>query len=292
VVPGEIFTYQAIIKSFPAGWYTIYNGTYALVLHVDNITSTIYNATISYHYVLSNATNPSVATIYGSASIGAFDRYTSNVNWFINEYTFNKSYNVESSNPPFWSWNNATWNHAGVQTSQSSDEVEMGFEWILLNYTLVLTSPPQQLNATAGNGRILLTWSEPAVNVNESIVTSYEIFVGTTSGGEKFLATVTGNVFNYTVSGLTNGQRYYFTICAVNAAGAGPNSSEASAIPVAPHTPAPTNSTTTVIVVVIVGGICVVGIWVSNNIKRKKRRDVNTPKPASAGSGQEATTDE
>lgn len=66
---------------------------------------------------------------------------------------------------------------------------------------------------------------------------SYRIYSGTTTGVETFLLNP-GNVTNYTITGLTNGQMYYFKVQAVNTVGYGINSTEQSAMPATtPSTP-------------------------------------------------------
>ncbi|MGB9635646.1 MAG: fibronectin type III domain-containing protein, partial [Thermoplasmata archaeon] len=52
-----------------------------------------------------------------------------------------------------------------------------------------------------------------------------------------------GNITTYTITNLTNGQKYYFAVSAINAAGEGAKSNEVSAIPQQPasllHSPHP-----------------------------------------------------
>ena len=88
-----------------------------------------------------------------------------------------------------------------------------------------------QLQATAGNGQITLTWAAP-VSDGGSSITNYKIYRGTSQGAETLLATA-GNVLTYTDSSVTNNQTYYYKISAVNNVGEGPKSSEASATPTA-----------------------------------------------------------
>jgi fibronectin type 3 domain-containing protein len=79
------------------------------------------------------------------------------------------------------------------------------------NFTMaVATTPtaPQNLQATAGNQEVTLTWDAPTSD-GGSAITNYKIYRGTTSGGETFLVQV-GNVLTYTDTGLTNGQTYYY----------------------------------------------------------------------------------
>ncbi|MGD1061442.1 MAG: fibronectin type III domain-containing protein, partial [Methanomassiliicoccales archaeon] len=103
--------------------------------------------------------------------------------------------------------------------------------------TVIAPSEPQTLTASSGNGQIVLSWSAPSSNGGAEI-TNYNLYSGTTSGGETLLLTL-GKVLTYTCSGLTNGQIYYFRVSAVNPAGEGSQSNEVSAIPAtAPSAPA------------------------------------------------------
>ena len=91
---------------------------------------------------------------------------------------------------------------------------------------------PVGLAATAADGSVMLTWGAVAG------ATSYEVFESTTSGSYGTTPTVTTTSTSATISGLTDNATYYFTVKAVNAAGAGPASIEASAMPMGPP-PAP-----------------------------------------------------
>src|SRR5207244_11994079 len=96
-------------------------------------------------------------------------------------------------------------------------------------------SAPTNLVATVGNAQVGLTWQAPTSN-GGSPITNYKIYRGTTSGGETLIATI-GNQLSYSDGGLTNGVTYYYQVSAVNNAGEGPKSNEASATPTAPATP-------------------------------------------------------
>jgi fibronectin type 3 domain-containing protein len=138
-------------------------------------------------------------------------------------------------------WSGATFNRVdtGLINGQSysytvsaSNDAGWG-----LNCTAVLATPrgppgaPGGLTASPSDGLINLGWSAPLSN-GGSVVTNYKIYRGTGSGSETLWTTV-GNVLSYPNIGLTNGQVYYFKVSAVNAVGEGPQSNEASAIPVA-----------------------------------------------------------
>src|SRR2546422_4371907 len=96
-------------------------------------------------------------------------------------------------------------------------------------------SAPQNLVAPAGNAQVGLTWQAPASN-GGSPISNYRIYRGTSSNGETLKATI-GNVLTYTDTAVTNGVTYYYQVSAVNAAGEGPRSNEASAAPSPPPPP-------------------------------------------------------
>jgi subtilase family serine protease len=94
-----------------------------------------------------------------------------------------------------------------------------------------VASAPQNLKATAGNAQVALSWSSPSSN-GGSAITNYNVYRGTSSGGETLLATL-GNVLAYTDTPVTNGQTYYYQVTATNSVGESSRSNEASATPTA-----------------------------------------------------------
>src|SRR5205807_2180696 len=96
-------------------------------------------------------------------------------------------------------------------------------------------SAPTTPAATTANAQGGRTWQAPGSN-GGSPITNYKIYRGTDSGGETLVATI-GNQLSYSDGGLTNGVTYYYQASAVNNAGEGPRSNEASATPTAPATP-------------------------------------------------------
>ncbi|NBC70852.1 hypothetical protein GT003_17775 [Paenibacillus sacheonensis] len=86
-------------------------------------------------------------------------------------------------------------------------------------------SAPTGLTATGGNAQASLSWS--AV----SGATSYNVKRSTTSGGSYTNVATGVTSTSYTNTGLTNGTTYYYVVSAVNSAGEGTNSSQASATP-------------------------------------------------------------
>ena len=94
---------------------------------------------------------------------------------------------------------------------------------------------PNLTAATAGNASVALTWSAPASD-GGSPISGYQIWRGTSSGGESLLTTV-GVTTSYTDSTVSNGTTYYYQVAAVNAVGPGPGSNERSATPAPPPPP-------------------------------------------------------
>jgi fibronectin type 3 domain-containing protein len=102
------------------------------------------------------------------------------------------------------------------------------------------TPLPPVLTATAGNAQVVLTWTAATG------AASYNVYEGTTSGGESSTPVATGvAATTYTVTGLANGTIYYFEVAAVNSAGTGAVSNQASSVPVGPP-PAPAGLTASI----------------------------------------------
>lgn len=96
--------------------------------------------------------------------------------------------------------------------------------------------PPQTLSADASVGAVTLTWSAPSYDGGAAI-TGYRIYIGTATGSYESSVTV-GAVTSYQWTGLPNSSTYYFVVSAINAAGEGEVSGEASAImPTVPGEP-------------------------------------------------------
>jgi fibronectin type 3 domain-containing protein len=93
-------------------------------------------------------------------------------------------------------------------------------------------STPANLQGTAGNAQVTLTWTVSAG------ATSYHVKRSTTSGAETTIASPTSAT--YTDATVTNGTKYFYEVSAVNSIGESANSNEISATPTAPQTAPPT----------------------------------------------------
>lgn len=91
-------------------------------------------------------------------------------------------------------------------------------------------SAPQSVAATNPPGSVHLQWNPPVDN-GSAPITSYQVYRGTSAGGED-LATPVGTTTTTSFDdlyGLTAGTRYYYVVAAANSAGTGAPSAEVSA---------------------------------------------------------------
>jgi hypothetical protein len=96
-----------------------------------------------------------------------------------------------------------------------------------------LAAPPSGLTAVAAPGTVALSWNASAG------ATGYDVYQGTSAGGESKTA-LSVSTTSTSISGLTNGQTYYFTVAAVDAGGVSAASNEVNATPELPvATPPP-----------------------------------------------------
>ncbi|MHB1510918.1 MAG: fibronectin type III domain-containing protein [Acidimicrobiales bacterium] len=98
---------------------------------------------------------------------------------------------------------------------------------------------PAGLKAIPGNTQVSLSWTAPLYD-GGSAITGYDVYEGTASGGESTTplnpSPLSASATSYTVSGLTDGITYFFTVKAINSVGTSPASNEATATPVSSPT--------------------------------------------------------
>jgi len=122
-----------------------------------------------------------------------------------------------------------------VVSPSPSHQLEFSFA-IKVKPLVVAPSAPINLAAAAGNAIATLTW-----NLVEGAA-SYNVYYSTSAGVTVANGTkVSGAVSPAEITGLTNGQTYYFIVTAVNAGGESAPSNEASAKPQVPAPGAPIN---------------------------------------------------
>ncbi len=102
----------------------------------------------------------------------------------------------------------------------------------LVNATLFApggaASPPQDLQISAGNGKVAIVW-QSSLDTGNSAITGYNIYRGNDSSNLQFIKFI--NTTSYTDMNLTNGQIYYYAIATVNGIGIGNVSTIMNATP-------------------------------------------------------------
>ena len=125
--------------------------------------------------------------------------------------------------------------HAAYVTNGNANTVS-----VITPATGSVPAAPAHLTASASNGSASLSWTAPSSD-GGSAITGYDVFEGTSSGTESSTpvnsSPLPASATSYTVSGLTNGTTYDFTVEAVNSVGHSPASNQASATPAAPTAP-------------------------------------------------------
>ena len=97
-----------------------------------------------------------------------------------------------------------------------------------------VSGAPAALKAISGKGKVMLAWSAPTSD-GGSVITGYDIYNGTKSGAEGSKAinstAIPSSHRSFTVISLKKGTKYYFIVKAINVAGIGAASNQASATP-------------------------------------------------------------
>jgi subtilase family serine protease len=93
----------------------------------------------------------------------------------------------------------------------------------------IVPAAPTALSASGSNSSVKLTWAAATG------ATTYNVYQGTSSGGESAQPLQHGlSGTSSTITGLTNGTTYYFTVAGVDTGGVSAMSAEAQAMPMAP----------------------------------------------------------
>ena len=107
-----------------------------------------------------------------------------------------------------------------------------------------IPSPPTFLTAVPGNGYVLLKLTTSPSNVGGSAISGYKVYRGASASGESSIpvANLTGAIFAYNGTDVTDRVPYYYVVKAVNTNGTSNPSNEVLATPINPGLPsAPKN---------------------------------------------------
>jgi fibronectin type 3 domain-containing protein len=228
----------------------------------------------------SGVTNPAPAAVYQSVRWNASFNYTipsltAGASYLVRlhfvelsftasgDRVFNVAINGTSVLSNFDIFAQVGENHALVEqfnaTANSSGQIVIAFTQgsadnpsiagIEVDTPASVPAVPTGVTATAGVVKVTLGWSA------SSGAASYNVYRGTSSGGESSYATGITTT-SYTDTGVTAGTAYYYKIAAVNSAGTSAESSEVSATPTSGVTvpPTPTGVTATAGVVQVALG--------------------------------------
>ncbi|HEY1789049.1 MAG TPA: hypothetical protein VGJ73_12885 [Verrucomicrobiae bacterium] len=187
-------------------------GTYNLYLYGKNAgynsDSTLFSVSVG-------------ATSYGSQTI---------TNAGDSVFTLNNDYTVFSNIVVSTSGGTITFTYA-PNTVRTTEGDYNGVQ--LVTVSLAFAGGPQYFSAKPGNGHVSLSW------LPVSTAVSYDVFRGTSSGGETLLASGV-SATSYNDTSVVNGPTYYYDVVAVDSSSdQSPNSTELSATPVGPP-PVPT----------------------------------------------------
>jgi PKD repeat protein len=144
---------------------------------------------------------------------------------------------------PSHTYNNAGTYTATLKVTDSASPPNTASSNVIITASPIGGSPPGPptgLTGSPGNGQVSLSWTAPASN-GGVVISGYRVYRGTTSGGETLVTTGgcggLGAVTSCTDTGLTNGQKYFYEVSAVNAIGEGNKSTEATATPTSSSCP-------------------------------------------------------
>ena len=94
-----------------------------------------------------------------------------------------------------------------------NDDYTDVFDWMFSQRKPGVPDAPGNLTAAAGNRQVTLKWTAPAYDGGKEIL-GYKVW-----HGDEAPVTVTASVYEYTFTGLTNGQEYTFHVVAFNEIG-------------------------------------------------------------------------
>ena len=148
------------------------------------------------------------------------------------------TYHLFRDSQPIWNGSAISHNDTGVingitynYTVAANNSIGWGLNSTSIAATPFLPEPPgipTGLHLVASSGQVSINWTVPSIS-GDSPITGYKLYRGNSSDSLIYLVSVIGT--NYTDTGLTNGQTYWYEVSAVNAVGEGVKAASVSSTP-------------------------------------------------------------